>query len=229
VQEVTKNTKVTLSATLGDVTMSASTTLLPPFNSHDSATIANTSGPGPIYGLSGQTYGYAVQLSNPASASGLTFNVTSGSPDLRVDGNPQFIIAGSTAGSFTADTTLVTAPVHTTLSTTIDGVPASVTVTIEPPMSSFNVPATVTGGQSFSVTLNMFGPVDIPTVVNLNASSGALSMPPSVTVPAGKSSASFTVTATTVTSAQQDFINAIIVSNSQVMDSLQSPTITINP
>jgi hypothetical protein len=229
VQEVTKNTKVTLSVSLGGITMSASTVLLPPFSSHDSATIVNTNGPGPIYGLNGATYDYAVLLSNPAPTSGLTFSVASGSPDLLVS-NPQFIAPGSTAGFFTVDTNLVTTPVHTTLSTTIDGVPASVKVTIEPPMSSFsNVPATVTSGQSFSVTLNMFGPVDTPTAVNLNSGSGTLSMPSSVTVPAGKSSVSFTVTAMTVSSAEQDFINATILSNGQVVDSLQSSTITVNP
>src|SRR5215469_1112973 len=204
VQEVAKNTKVTLSATLGSVKMTASTVLLPPFNSNDSAKIFNTNGPDPIYGLSG-----------------LTFNVSSGSPDLSVS-NPQFIDAGSTADYFTVDTTLVTAPVHTTLSATIDGVPASVNVTIEPPMSAFaNVPSTVTSDQSFPVTLQMFGPVDTPTVVDLN-SSGLLGVPASVTVPAGSDSVTFTVTAPTVTSAQQDFIYAMIVTNSEVEDSLQS-------
>jgi hypothetical protein len=228
VREVTKNTKVTLSARLGGVTMRASTMLLPPFNSHDSATIENTNFPGPIYGLNGATYDYAVRLSNPAPASGLTFTVASGSPDLQVS-NPQSIIPGSTAGFFTVDTTLVTAPVHTTLSTTIDGVPASAKVTIEPPMSSFANPATVTGGTMFSVTLNMFGPVDTPTVVDLSTGSSLLTVPLSVTVPAGNSSVTFMVTAMTVTSPEQDFILATIVSNSLVVDSLQSSTITVNP
>jgi hypothetical protein len=229
VREVTKNTKVTLSASLGGVTMSASTVLLPPFNSHDSATIENSNFPGPIYGLNGATYDYAVRLSNPAPDSGLTFNVASGSPDLAVSGNPQFIIAGSTVGSFTVDTILVTAPVHTTLSTKVDGVPASVKVTIEPPMSSFTNPATVTGGTVFSVTLNMFGPVDTPTVVDLSTGSGVLSAPLSVTVPAGKSSVSFMVTAATVTAPETSFILADIVSNNLVLDSMQSSTITVNP
>jgi hypothetical protein len=228
VRQVTKNTKVTLSATLGGVIMSASTVLLPPFNSHDNATIVNANGSGPIYGLNGATYDYAVLLSNPAPAGGLTFNVASGSPDLVVT-NPQSIAPGFTADFFAVDTTLVTAPVRTTLSTTVDGVSASVKVTIEPPMSSFAVPATVTGGQSFSVTLNMFGPVDTPTVVNLSSSSGVLSTPLSVTVPAGKSSVSFTVSTATVTSPDTDFILGTIVSNSQVLDSLQSSTITVNP
>ena len=229
VREVTKNTKVTLSATLGSVTMRASTVLLPPFNSHDSATMENTIFPGPIYGLNGATYDYAVRLSNPAPAGGLTFNVASGSPDLAVSGNPQSIIPGSTAGSFTVDTILVTAPVHTTLSTTVDGVPASVRVTIEPPMSSFTTPATVTGGTPFPVTLNMFGPVDTPTVVDLSTGSGVLSAPLSVTVPAGQSSVSFMASALPVTSPETSFILADIVSNSLVVDSQQSSTITINP
>jgi hypothetical protein len=228
VQGVTQNTNVTLSATIGSVTMTARTVLLPPFDSQDTATIYNTNAPGPIYGLSGQTSDYEVQLSNPAPASGLSFDVTSGSTDLAVV-NPQFIDAGSNAAYFTVTTPLVTTAVHTTLSAVIDGVAASVTVDIEPPMSAFaGVPTTVTSGQSFTVTLQMFGVVDIPTIVDLNAGAG-LTMPASVTVPAGQNSVSFTATAPTVTTSEQDFIYAMIVTNSQVEDTLQSPTITVNP
>jgi hypothetical protein len=79
------------------------------------------------------------------------------------------------------------------------------------------------------VTLQMFGTVDTATVVDLNASSSLLTVPASVTVPAGKNSVSFYVTAATVTSAEQDFIFAMIVTNSLVEDTLQSSTITINP
>jgi hypothetical protein len=228
VRQVTRNTKVTLSARLGSVTMSASTVLLPPFNSHDSATIENTGFAGPIYGLSGAIYDYVARLSNPAPASGLTFTVASGSPDIQVS-NPQFIIPGSTAGYFTVDTSLVTAPVHTTLSTTIDGVHASAKVTIEPPMLSFTNPTTVIGGSSFKVTLNMFGKVDTPTLVEVSTGSGLLTAPLSVTVPAGQSSVDFMVTAATVTSPDTSFILADIVSNSLVLDSMQSSNITVNP
>lgn len=93
VRQVTKNTKATLSATLGGVTMSASTVLLPPFNSRDSATVENTGFAGPIYGLNGATYDYVARLSNPAPDGGFTFTVASGSSDLQVV-NPQFIIPG---------------------------------------------------------------------------------------------------------------------------------------
>src|SRR6202034_2529015 len=140
-----------------------------------------------------------------------------------------FIDAGSNAASFTATTPLVTTAVHTTLSAVIDGVAASVNVDIEPPMSAFvGVPTTVTSGQSFTVTLQMFGVVDIPAIVDLNAGAG-LTMPASVTVPAGQNSVSFTATAPTVTTSEQDFIHALIVTNSPGADTLQSPTITVNP
>ena len=81
----------------------------------------------------------------------------------------------------------------------------------------------------FSVTLNMFGPVDTPTVVDLSTGSGVLSAPLSVTLPAGQSSVSFTASALPVTSPETSFILADIVSNSLVVDSQQSSTITINP
>jgi hypothetical protein len=139
--------------------------------------------------------------------------------------NPQYIGAGSNAGYVNVDTTLVTSAVHTTLSATVGGVPVSVSVAIEPPMSAFVVPSTVTSGQSFTVTLQMFGVVDTPTVVELNTS-GA---PASVTVPAGQNSVSFTVTAPIVTSSEPYVIDAMIITNSLVEDTLQSPAITVNP
>jgi hypothetical protein len=231
INQVTKDTKVTLSATLGSVTKSASYVLVPPFDgdSDDTVTIANQNGPGPVYGAN-PSNPYQVVLGNPAPDSGETFTVVSGNTALVVDGNPQGISAGGEIAIFNVETANVTAPVHTTLSVTVGGLHASVPVTIEPTLSSFtNFPASVTGGSSFTMTLNMMGPVDTPTVVDLQSTSGIATVPLSVTVPRGQSSVSFTVTTSSVTSPDQVSIVAFILANSATLAQIQSPNITINP
>ncbi|HEX8009273.1 MAG TPA: hypothetical protein VF482_22925 [Trebonia sp.] len=79
------------------------------------------------------------------------------------------------------------------------------------------------------MTLNMMGPVDTPTVVDLQSTIGIATVPLPVTVPRGKSSVSFTVTTLSVTSPEQASIVAFILANSALIAQIQSPNITINP
>jgi hypothetical protein len=119
----------------------------------------------------------------------------------------------------------VTSAVHTTLVATVDGVSASLPVTIEPGLASFtDVPATVTGGQSFTATVNLAGPVDTATTVSLQSTVGILSVPVTVTIPAGESSASFQATTVAVTSDTTVNIYAALGSTN-----LPSAAITVTP
>lgn len=233
VKQVSKDTKVTLSATLGSVTKSASYVLVPPFNGkgNDKVTIENELGPGPIYGLNHASYEYAVRLSNPAPASGESFTVVSSDPAaLTVEGNTQSILPGGESAIFDVDTALAATAVHATLSVTVSGLHASVPVVIEPPLNSFSgVPASMTGGSSATMTLNMLGPVDVPTVVDLESTDGIATVPSSVTVPKGASSVSFAVTTGDVTTPTQFSVVAFILLSSEEVDSAQSSDITVNP
>lgn len=233
VKQVSKDTKVTLSATLGSVTKSASYVLVPPFDGkgNDKVTIENELGPGSIYGLNQASYEYVVRLSNPAPAGGESFTVVSSDPAaLTVEGNPQSILPGGESAIFDVDTALAATAVHATLSVTVDGLHASVPVVIEPPMDSFSdVPATMTGGSSVTMTLNMFGPVDTPTVVELESTDGIAAVPASVTVPKGSSAVSFPVTTVGVTTPTQFSVVAFILLSSEEVDSAQSPDVTVNP
>jgi hypothetical protein len=203
VHQVSKNTRVTISATLGGVTESASYVLVPPWNNRDSLAIYPENGPGPLYGLENYI-GYYIALSNPAPASGLTADVALGDPSALQFFTPPPITlaAGQESEVFEVDVANVTAPVHTTISVTVDGVTAKTPVTIEPGLASFTLPATLstgTTGATATGTITLAGPVDTATTVDLQSTWGILTVPASVTVPAGKSSATFPISVVPVT------------------------------
>ncbi len=198
VKTVSKNTKVTLSATFGGRTLTASTVLLPPWTTSDSLTLSAENGPGPIYG---QEYDleYIVLLSNPAPASGETVTFSATDPSIELQSTSTYIAPGDDDGYVDINTADITAPVHATLKATVDGVAASLAVTIEPGLASItNVPATVVGGQGFTATVNLAGDVDTPTTVALQSTDGVLTVPVTVTIAAGQSSANFPVTTVSV-------------------------------
>jgi hypothetical protein len=200
VNQVTKNTPVKLSATLGSRTLSASIVLLPPFDSSDTATLTAENGPGPIYGQESFLQ-YNVTLSNPAPATGETVTFSASDPSIELETTSTFISPGFTDGSIDIDTADVTSPVHAEIDATVDGVTASLPVTVEPGLDTITgVPATIVGGQQFTGTVSLAGPVDTATTVSLQSTWGILTVPGLVTIPAGQSSVNFTATSVPVTS-----------------------------
>ncbi len=200
VHQVTRNTTVKISATFGGRTLSATTVLLPPFTSSDSVTLSAEDGPGAIYGQEFDLE-YVVTLSNPAPASGETVTFSAGDPSVELQNTSTDIPPGFAQGFVDINTANVTGAVHTEIDATVDGVKASLPVTIEPGLASItNVPGTITGGGTFTATVNLAGPVDTATTVNLGSTQGILTVPQGVVIPAGHSSASFLVTTITVDS-----------------------------
>jgi hypothetical protein len=202
VNPVSKNTKVTISATLAGMTESASYVLVPPWTNRDSLTIGPENA-GPLYGLENYV-GYYLSLSNPAPAGGLTADVSLGTSALQFFVPPPITFApGQQSEYFEVDVSNLTAPVHTTMTVTVDGVTAKTPVTIEPGLASFTLPATLstgTTGAAGTGTITLAGPVDTATRVDLQSTWGILTVPLSVTVPAGKSSATFPIRVVPVTS-----------------------------
>ena len=229
VQTVMQNTTVTLSVTLGSRTLRASTVLLPPFSSHDSMKMSAVTQPGVLYGQE-FSLEYAVVLSNPAPATGVNVTVTSHDPSVVLQSTTNSVTVnitpGFTDGYFTINTANVDKPVHTQITASVDGVNASIPVTIEPTVASITMPASVKGGTSFTATINLAGPADVSTSVSLQSTWGIL-QPPStpVIIPAGKTSASFTVTSSTVTSNSDVSINAFLAGNLV----LSSNPVTLTP
>lgn len=217
VQTVKKNTPVTLSVTLGSRTLSASTVLLPPFSSHDSMKMSAVTQPGVLYGQEFDLE-YAVALSNPAPATGSNVTVTTHDPSVVLQSTTNSvnvdITPGFTVGYFKINTANVTKPVHTQITASVDNVEASIPVTIEPTVASITMPASVQGGTSFTGTINLAGPADVPTSVYLQSTWGIL-QPPStpVIIPAGETSTSFIATTSTVTSNSDVSITAFLGEN----------------
>jgi hypothetical protein len=98
------------------------------------------------------------------------------------------------------------------------GTPPPVTVSA----LTFN-PTTVTGGNAVAGTLTLSARIQTATVVQLASNSAAATVPASVTVVAGASSASFTVNTTQVSVATSATITA------SLNGAARSATITINP
>jgi hypothetical protein len=222
VQAVSANTLVTLSVTLGSVTRRASITLLPAFDSSDSATLAAEGGPGPIYGQEFNLE-YILTLSNPAPTDGLAVTFSSPSPAVEIQDTVD-VAGGSVSGYADINTANVTSPVHTELDATVDGVTATLPITIEPGLSTLTVPASVTGGDSFTATLSLAGPVDTDTTVAVQALDGTVTVPGLVTIPKGQSSVSFTAMTGTVQSPDSVGLEAMLGNST-----LYSQNVTINP
>jgi hypothetical protein len=224
-QDVTQDTPVTISVTLGDQTQSTSIVLLPPFTSGDSITLVPET-PGPLYGPS-LGNGIVVNLSNPAAVNGngLTASVTTSDPgDVQLDQSSVLFTPGSDQEIISFSVPFETSVVDATVTVTLDGVTASIPVTIEPSLDSFTLPASIVGGQSATGTLSLAGPVDTPTTVSLQSTIGILSVPGTVTIPAGASSATFQITTVPVTSDEDASIVAFLGSTS-----IQSDNIDVTP
>ena len=222
VQDVTQDTPVTLSATLGTTTLSASTVLLPPFTVGDTMTLTNENGTGPVYGQDNNLE-FIVTLSNPAPDAGLNVAFTAGSKYIELQETSDFITGGFTEGFTEVNVASVTHPVHTSITADADGVSTTLPVTIEPGLTAVTVPATIVGGQGATGTIKLAGKVDTDTTVNLQSSWGILTVPQTVIIPAGKSSATFPITTVSGTSGDQ-----VTVTASLGTMSIQSATITLS-
>jgi hypothetical protein len=142
-----------------------------------------------------------VTLSGAAPAGGATVTLSSSNTAAACVPSTVTVAAGATSATFTVTTTAVAASTTVTISGTYSGATrsASLTVTPAPPppptVSSLTLnPASVFGGQSSTGTVTLTGPAPAGGAqVFLSSDSGAASVPSSVTVPAGATSATFTV------------------------------------
>jgi hypothetical protein len=208
VKSVSKNTKVTLSATLGTRTLTFSINLLAEWQTGDTITLSPEAGQGPIYGPS-VSYEYAVQLSNPVSADGLTGTATTDDPsDIQNLDSEVLISPGCDNTIVSFQVPYESSPVHATVTVNLGGSAATIAVTIEPSLAAVNIPSTITGGQAATGTVMLAGAPDAPVTVYLQSTDGIATVPLSVTVPAGQASVTFPITTPTVTSDAQFSVNA---------------------
>lgn len=136
-----------------------------------------------------------VYLLGVSPAAGETVNLSSNNP--AIGPNSVTVAAGAHSAAFSQGTSSVasTTPVNVTAS---DGTySASSVVTLTPPLpQAVSVsPASVLGGRTTTgkVVLNAPAAADLTVALNILSGSAAASMPPSVIVPAGTSSATWTI------------------------------------
>ncbi len=170
---------------------------------------------------------------NVAAAVDLTFTLTS-SPSSQVSIPTSLLVpAGQTQAIFTAQAvndTALDGDIPVTVTATRSGLQSATATTTtidnELPAIGFVFPATIVEGTSASATVTFSGPRSNDVAVTLTSSNGAaLTVPASVVVPAGQTSAGFTLTA--VNDSLVNLSRSVTVSGAGTGVSAGSRTITI--
>jgi hypothetical protein len=200
---VTTSTPVTLTAHLGAVTRTVSFTVTPG-PQLSSLTLAQTS-------VTGPTSVNATVTMSAAPDAFETLHVALSSSDTTVATVPaEVTIFGTTTttASFPVSVSQVTAQKTVTITATFAGVSKTATLTVNPPAAAAGPtlsslafsPASVTGGNSSTGTVRLSAAAPAGGVsVGLSSPSASVSVPASVPVPAGQTSATFTATTRAVT------------------------------
>jgi trimeric autotransporter adhesin len=169
-----------------------------------------------------------VTLSGPAPAGGAQVPLFSDNGAATVPSSVT-VPAWATSATFPVSTSAVAAPTHVTISASYGGVSKSAWLTVTPTaatLSSLTLnPTSVIGGaQSSTGTVTLSGPAPAGgALVTLSSSNGAASVPPSVTVPAGATSATFPVNTTAVA-----VLTPVIITGTYGGGS-KSATLTVTP
>ena len=151
--------------------------------------------------MGGQTATGAVSLTGAAPASGAVVSLTSANPAAAVPGSVT-VPAGSSSASFIVTTTTVSAMTAGNITASYSGVNKSAPITVNPAappvLSSLTLnPTTVVGGSNSVGTVTLNKAAVNPVVVTLASNKPMrASVPASVTVPAGASSATFSINTT---------------------------------
>jgi hypothetical protein len=192
---------VVVSNSAGSVTSTPATlTVNPPLPTVSSLTL----NPASVVGGS-QSSTATVTLSGPAPAGGALVAVSSSNAAAKVPSSVT-ILAGATGATFTISSSTVTASTGVTISASYNGVSRTASLTVMPlplpTVSSLTLnPTGVVGGlQSSTGTVTLSGPAPAggAQVTLSSSNSGVARVPSSVTVPAGATSATFTVNTSVV-------------------------------
>lgn len=159
--------------------------------------VSSVSAPAKING--GYTVKGTIKLIGFAPEGGYTVNLESSSDVVSVPETVE-VAAGQTTASFDITTSVVSSakPVLLTASDDVRTVTKKVTVT---PVGVAGVSLkkiSIKGGASVVGTVKLTAAAVEPVVVTLTSSSGLVTVPASVTIPAGEKSATFTITTSTV-------------------------------
>jgi len=211
---VSVTTNVTITATQGSITRTAPLTVNP------AVTVSGLSlNPTTVTG--GQNSTGTITLSGGAPP-GFVVAVSSNNTAAQVPSSVA-VPAGSTSTPFTVTTSPVSSPV----TATITAGSRTATLVVQPgPLTVSNLvlsPSTVVGGNTSTGTVSLSGAPSSAVVVTLSSSNGSATVPASVTVLAGTTTASFNINTTTVTTPTSATITASYSASSR------SATLSIVP
>lgn len=174
-----------------------------------------------------------ITLSGAAPAGGAVVSLSSSNTAVARTPSSVTVAAGATTATFTVSTSTVSASVAITISATYAGTTKTASLTVNPaappPVTLLSLtlnPTAVTGGvQSSAGTVRLTGPAPSGgALVFLSSSNTTVARPPSsVTVAAGATSATFTVTTSAVTASTSVTISATFGSTTK------TATLTVNP
>ena len=195
---VTANTIATVTASWNGTSTTAQVTVTP-----QPAPASIVLDPSSTVGTGGGSFATVAIAS--AQSTDTIFQVTSSHPSIAQVPNSMMVPSGVTRGGFNIFTTGVTTQTLVTISVSGGGVTKSATLTVNPDgtpppsasLSSFTVnPTSVIGGNPSTGTVTLPSPAPAGgSVVSLTSNlPNAASVPPSVTVAAGSTSATFTIT-----------------------------------
>ena len=190
-------TTVTISGAYGGVTKSAMFTIIPPSLSSLSLDATSVS--------VGSTSAGGVGLNGKAPEGGATVILSSSNPAAAAVPSSVTVPAGAWSASFTVLTNAVTTATTVTISGAYGGVMRSAMLTVTPPpavLSSVSFdPDSVTGGNGATktITLSAAAPAGGAIVMLSSSNLAVATVPASVIVAAGASSANFTISTSSVT------------------------------
>ncbi|MGI4788028.1 MAG: protease pro-enzyme activation domain-containing protein [Janthinobacterium lividum] len=193
---VTAPASVTVTATYSGGPKSAILTVLPPPAIITPVSLAFS----PSSVGNGASSVGTVALSGPAPTGGLTVSLSSSDPAASVPATV-LVPAGSVSAQFPVTTVPVTTQVVATISATLNSVTKTATITVQAPkLEPIGLtPVSVIGGQASIATLTLTYPAPADgATVTLSSSDPTAVIPANVTIPAGQTVATVSITTSIV-------------------------------
>jgi hypothetical protein len=213
---VSAATVVSVTATYGSSSASGNVTVNPPQIQAVSLSPSSV--------LGGNTSTGTVTLNGKAPTGGMSVALGASNNTVAQVPSSVTVAAGATTATFTVTTTTVSANTNVTISGTL-GATASATLTVQTlSLSSVTLnPTSVRGGTTSTGTLTLNGPAPSGGArVTLGSSNtGVATVPSSVTIPAGSSTITFTVTTSGVT-----FTRTVTITGTYVVARTATLTVT---
>ena len=203
---VAANTNATITASTNGSTGTATVTVTPPAAAISTITTNVTAATGGV-AVTG-----TVTLSGAAPAGGAVIALASTPTTAGTVPASVTVAAGATSATFTITTRAVTAATTLTVTGTYLGVARAASITVNPVrvVSTLTLnPTSVRGGTNSTGTVTLSGVATEAVVVTLTSGTTTVArVPASVTVPAGSTTATFTITTLTQTATRTSVITA---------------------